>query len=240
MKKIYCLIILLLLICVYSINAQNYWLAEFDYDDAPNKIVANLNSPIACELFCGAGEAHPDDPLGGFLLAGFYNNDAHSALIVRIDNDGNELWRKDLKNGSLKGSGYKAAHYTDDKNFLIGGNDGIMKINSATGAMMWSGVELPDVYGENDQVAFIKRYAPDKYLVITHGWGEAYTFNAATKSKIKGVVFDSDIKDASFKWELYDATYTTDGNFIFVGEYLGNLNVCLARESDLGFIGPIG
>lgn len=250
MRKMICYAILFLFIGSYSLLAQSYWLAEFDYADAPYAKDGSPSNGLACELFCGAGEAHPNDPLGGYLLAGFYNNWDHDPLIVRVDKFGNELWRKDLKNGALKGSGYKAVHYTDDGNFLIGGNGrinfttgqtygGIMKINSATGAMMWSeSLELGS-FGTSPQVAMIKRYDVNKYLVITHGWGEAYTFDASTKTKINFTVFDSDIYDNSFEWKLYDAVPLSNGHFLFVGEYNDNLNVCYARE-DLGWIGPFG
>ena len=195
------LFILCIIFCGYHINAQNYWLTE------------QPDFHINTEVICGVAEANPDnDPLGGgFLLSGFIREE-YFPFLIRIDRYGNELWRKyrfDFEHIPSEDGGTKVSHYTEDGNFLVGSNWGLMKINSETGEEMWD-----EVVGtpENPAVMYIEKYGATRYIIIKFLWNECFTFDISTQKVIKPLDFGID-------WENFCVKLTTDGKFIFSGEY---------------------
>jgi len=199
-KKIY-IFILCIIFFGFRSNAQNYWLTE-QHDFHENT-----------EVICGVAEANPEnDPLGGGFLASGFIFDEYYPFLIRIDRYGNELWRKyhlDFEHFPSENGGTKVSHYTEDGNFLVGSNWGLMKINSETGEEMWD-----EVVGtpENPAVMYIEKYGATRYIIVRFGWHYCYTFDISTKEVIKTL-------DFGIYWENFCVKLTTDGKFIFSGEY---------------------
>jgi len=198
-KKIYLFILCIVFIGFHS-YAQNYWLTEHEFYEEYEEVLA------------GAAEAHPEnDPLdGGFLICGFGGFTRHISLLFRIDRYGNELWRKDINDLSIipPYGAPKAAHYTDDGNFLVGGNFGLMKINSETGEEMW------DSTGTLGAIHYIEKYNTNKFLIIQGEWHRCYTIEIS--NDIVNVLSSHDFGD---NWQNFCAKLTTDNKFIFSGEW---------------------
>jgi len=204
--------LLFVAIIILNSNAENKWLTQHDYGTAN-------------EVLCGACEAHPSDPNGGFLIVGF-NRDNYESIFIRIDRFGNTLWRKD---GTLgEGAGVKGAHYTDDQGFLIVGNFGLTKINSSGDLVGYGIITIGEFSSE-----YIKRYTTDRYIILYDAFTKACTFNSTTKAKINTISFESSEK-------YYEVENIGTSKFIFSGENNGTDLRLLRTSSSLSPDGTFG
>ena len=204
-KKVYLLFLSIFMLAV-QISACD-WLASYNIDDNE------------AETICGAAEAHPDDPNGGFLLVGFYGKDApYPDLWIRIDRYGNKLWVK--KPGEFL-AGSKVAHYTEDGGFLLGGNKGLTKIN-ANGDIVsgWNNPVGPVL------IMYMEKYDNNMYVLIDQYTEDCYTFNESTQQVTKHLHFN----DLSPFHNFLEVKLTKDGKFIFCDQWFNQL---LRTDTDL-------
>lgn len=223
-KKIY-LFILCIIFIGFHANAQNYWLAEFLTDH--EGIETNK------EIISGATEAHPEDPGGGFFLTGFYCC-SHDPFLIHIDRFGNKLWRKELDDfEQYERAAFKCAHPMQDHNILVGGNLYLRKINSQNGEEIWRWQGLPAIH-------YMQKYSENEelYVMIDGYYSGSYTINAS----------DSDVEilnsiEFDIGWENYCVKLTTDGKFIFSGQWthdeINYLTLC-RTDTNLEFDNDFG
>ncbi len=183
-------------------------------------------------ISCGAAEAHPNDPRGGYLVVGFGISGPHPSYLLRIDVAGRTLWEKWYPHLC----GTKSAHYTDDGGFLIGGNFGITKVdkdgNPAWGAADTDGTPLAHYKG--DMVRSIKKLGDKRYLCV-------FSNRIAIVSE-KDSCATPDSVDLPFG---FLALPTSDGGAVScIGTYIGTDTIVLSKiksdgtpDSAFGFNG---
>ena len=141
------------------------------------------------EVICGAGDAHSNDPIGGFILTGYYLGAYdHEPILIRIDHVGNEIWVKDLDyfDYNYYRDAMKCAHYMQPEGgehfFLVGSEQYLRKIKSSddpNGVVVFRH-DITYIDGiETKGIHYIEKFTDHKYLIINFWYQHCWIFDAS-------------------------------------------------------------
>lgn len=195
-------------------------------------------------LICNIVNAHPNDPLGGYLTIGFHDNPTseHYPILTRIDKYGNKIWQKidsDIPHGP------KSGYYTDDFGFMLGGNSFVTRIDKDGERV------VNNIVGDISAVHF-EKISNDEYVIIGSDWEAKYKVDKdGNKTELPYVIknvysikkvsdgyvlcgwnkivklkpdftydnsfdYDGVLNFSDFVW-FYNIEETKDGNYVTVG-----------------------
>ena len=222
-------IIIVFLICFGFVElsfGENYWITEqLTHHDAVEDDK---------EVISGAAEASLNDPIGGYVVAGFYQT-GHHPFLTRIDHRGNIKWFKELSNwGDHPGDAFKSSHHMEkdgnDHCFLIGGNIYLRKVKSSNGDEIWR-TPIPS---DADAIHYMEKISnsSDLYLLIGYKYLDCWIFDGSS------INITHHLKISDF-WKMYCGKLTVDNKLIFSGDCNEQLTLCktnknLAREISWG------
>lgn len=202
------------------------------------------------EVICGAADANPNDPMGGFILTGFYTApcptiNEHDPFLIRIDQIGNEKWVKDLDyfDYGYPQDAMKCAHYMKNEGdkhfFLVGSRHYLRKIKSSddpNGVVVFRH-DITDIDGiETTGIHYIEKFTDHKYLIINFWYRHCWIFDASIGTN--GDVLEEKHLHIGDHYLIYCGKLTTDNKFIFSGQCNGQLTLCrtdIDLNLDTGF-----